>query len=88
MKIKTLNWLFTTAMLVAVVMLPIIPVAAGDSTPIDKSKLVGLTCEKYGICELDNVCNPNSPNYDPFQRSAPRFYSEAVNYDVLGNKGR
>ncbi|MDD4465888.1 MAG: hypothetical protein PHY25_04340, partial [Dehalococcoidales bacterium] len=60
---------------------------AGDFKPIDKSKLVGLTCEKYGICELDNVCNPNSPNYDPFQRSAPRFCSEAVNDDVSGTKG-
>jgi hypothetical protein len=29
------------------------------------------TCTKYGIMEADNVCDPNSPNYDPSELYGP-----------------
>jgi len=49
--------------------LTISPVLAQE--PVDISKFPGLSSNKYGLCELENVCDPNSPNYDPSQLYGP-----------------
>jgi len=52
------------ALVVAAVLIPVLvaslPVLAGESRSFPKEE-----CQRYGVCELDNLLDPASPNYDP-----------------------
>jgi len=46
-------------------------IVSARETEIEDDKLPEELCTKFGEFELDNVLDPQSPNYDPSQRYGP-----------------
>jgi hypothetical protein len=74
MLVKSKNWvrlLVCLAMIAAVIFIPgNNQYVNGQSSvsqdgAIDRSELVGLDCEKYGIYKFENMSDPESPAYNP-----------------------
>ncbi|MDD5486081.1 MAG: hypothetical protein PHW65_00785 [Dehalococcoidales bacterium] len=74
MLVNSKNWVRLLACLVMAAAVIFIPgnnqYVTGQSSvsqdgAIDRSELVGLDCEKYGIYKFENMSDPESPAYNP-----------------------
>lgn len=55
----------TMVMVMSVVLLPPVLAAPEQEQENEEEQFPEEECDKYGICELDNFLDPDSPNYDP-----------------------